>query len=127
MSERQSVSPDTSAISSGLSFEQHKELLLLQIEHDKVKLEKEVVVEKLKQEEHARIEIEITRLQLIKEGKLSAVVVYSKVTEVDLDPALSFVVLVNLKLLPKFSERDPEMFFLLFERVAAARQSPRTL
>lgn len=36
----------------------------------------------------------------------------------------SFDVLGNLRLLPKFSERDPESFFSLFERVADARNWP---
>ena len=30
----------------------------------------------------------------------------------------------NLRLLPHFNESDPDMFFLLFERVARAREWP---
>ncbi|KAM3582723.1 uncharacterized protein V6R79_007080, partial [Siganus canaliculatus] len=62
-------------VSSNLTFEQQKELLLLQLEYDKFKLktetEKDLALEKLKQEtQQAKLELEQQKLQLISEGKL---------------------------------------------------------
>lgn len=37
-----------------------------------------------------------------------------------------FDILGNLRLLPKFTERDPETFFSLFERVADTRKCPES-
>uniref|UniRef100_A0A674B5F8 SCAN box domain-containing protein n=1 Tax=Salmo trutta TaxID=8032 RepID=A0A674B5F8_SALTR len=150
-----SVSP------SNLLFEQQKELLLLQQEHDREKLEydrikyekelefkqdkeradqlkyeKELAVDQLKLEfkqdiERAKIKLQQERLELVREGKLSG---ESLLWEGD--PELlrnrssfgrapdTFDIVGNLRLLPQFNERDPETFFLLFERVANARSWP---
>uniref|UniRef100_A0A674E7Q6 Gypsy retrotransposon integrase-like protein 1 n=1 Tax=Salmo trutta TaxID=8032 RepID=A0A674E7Q6_SALTR len=150
-----SVSP------SNLLFEQQKELLLLQQEHDREKLEydrikyekelefkqdkeradqlkyeKELAADQLKLEfkqdiERAKIKLQQERLELVREGKLSG---ESLLWEGD--PELlrnrssfgrapdTFDIVGNLRLLPQFNERDPETFFLLFERVANARSWP---
>jgi hypothetical protein len=165
-----SVSP------SSLLFEQQKELLLLQIEHDRVKYEKELEfkqdmeradrlkyekelaadqlkyekelefkqdmerADRLKHEkelefkqdiERAKIKLQQERLELVREGKLSG---ESLLWEGD--PELlrnrssfgrapdTFDIVGNLRLLPQFNEKDPETFFLLFERVANARSWP---
>lgn len=59
----------------GLTFDQRKELLLLQINHEKYKidseLEKELAVEKLRQQtEQTRLDLE-HKLQVIREGKIT--------------------------------------------------------
>lgn len=68
-----SAAPVSSPVDCGLTFEQQKELLLLQLEHDKFKLqvemEKELALENVWQKtEEARLEVEQSRLQLIREG-----------------------------------------------------------
>ena len=118
-----SVSP------SSLLFEQQKELLLLQLEHDRVKYEKEV---EFKQDmERAKIKLQQERLELVREGKLSG---ESLLWEGDADLLRSrssfgcapdtFDIVGNLRLLPQFNEKDPETLFSLFERVADARSWP---
>lgn len=93
--------------STGLSFEQQEELLLLQIEHEKLnheaEVEKQLTLEKMKYEtEQARVTLE--RERLIREGRLGS--------EADQGPGGDGVALV------------PETFFSLFERVADARRWP---
>lgn len=66
----------TNAHNPVLSFEQLKELLLLQLEHDRLKqqqdLEKELEVERFKQEmERAKLMLQQVRLDLVRAGKLS--------------------------------------------------------
>lgn len=55
-------------------------------------------------------------MDLISEGKLQA---ESKIEESI--PTPSSDVAVNLQLVPKFNERDPDIFFVLFEPLAEAR------
>ena len=122
------LSPPLTA--TGLTFDQQKELLMLQLDHDKFKLkaelEKELAVERMRQQtEQAKLEMEQSRLTLIKEGKLSAASELSKKSSLVSEQSCDgFDVLGNLRLLPKFSEKDPESFFALFERVADARNWP---
>ena len=102
--------------STSFTFEQQKELLLLQMAHDKMKCEAE----------QDRISLEREKLSLLREGRLSRedmqalggerVSAHSRVPHFDL--------VGNLKLVPKFNEKDPETFFSLFERVADARGWP---
>ena len=102
--------------STSFTFEQQKELLLLQMAHDKIKCEAE----------QDRISLEREKLSLLREGRLSRedmqalggerVSAHSRVPHFDL--------VGNLKLVPKFNEKDPETFFSLFERVADARGWP---
>lgn len=109
-----SINPSACA----LTFEQQREMLILQLRHDEVmqkaEIEKQLHVEKLHFEtEQAKIALEQHRLELIKDGTLTSdrsvgLEVASSVPSRD----ESFDVLGNLRLLPKFSERDPESFFL---------------
>ena len=92
--------------SAPLSFEQQKELLEMKLQHEKE-------MEQIKQKtELLKLELEQEKLKMsVREKK-------------------QFDVGSNLKLLPKFSESDPDLFFSLFERVADARDwsdSERTL
>ncbi|XP_023191398.1 uncharacterized protein LOC111608951 [Xiphophorus maculatus] len=97
----------------GLTFEQHRELLLLQFEHDKFKMKVQL------EAEHTRLEIERTRLDLAKQSVASGVSRSSSVASEAVD--MEFDVIGNLRLLPKFNELDPDSFFVICERVAEAR------
>ena len=59
-------------------------------------------------------------MSLVREGKLSAG------DDASRNSSDEFDVLGNLRLLPKFSERDRESFFSLFERVANVRNWPES-
>ncbi|KAK0152175.1 hypothetical protein N1851_006449 [Merluccius polli] len=86
------VSVSEVGVSTGLTFEQHKELLLLQVEIKKLELEER-------------------RVSLANVGQVS----------VSPGPSSAFDVASNLRLVPQFCERDPDTLFLLFERVAKSR------
>lgn len=99
-----------------LSFEQQKELLLLQLDKSRHQLqEQQVLAEKCKFEreielgkqelERERLAIERKRLALIEEGKIGSSPSHPDITK-------------NIRLLPKFDEADVDTFFNLFERVA---------
>ena len=103
------ASPPTVGMSfqtQGLTFEQQKELLLLQLEHEKSKYEmeakKQIELEILRQREGYRLVAESQR------GQGSAVAA----RPFDIN---------NLRLLPPFNEKDPDSFFVLFDRVSATR------
>lgn len=125
------VSPDTllslPLLATGLTFDQQKELFMLQLEHDKFKLrvevEKELEVEKMRQRtEQAKLEMEQARLEVIKEGKLLAGGGFNREMALFFEQCLDGVdILGNLRLLPTFLERDLESFISLFECVADAR------
>ena len=66
--------------------------------------------------------MEQARLELIKEGKLTATGLIKKSPSEQ--PEGYFDVLGNLRLLPTFSENNPELFFSLFEHVADSRKWP---
>lgn len=113
----------------GLSFAERKELFMLQIEYDKYKvnatIEKDLAVEKLRQQtEQTRLDLE-HQLEVIREGKsTSRPGVHLELASDPQQLSSDFDVLGNLRLVPKFSESDPDSFFLLFERVADARNWP---
>ncbi|KAK0131567.1 hypothetical protein N1851_033742 [Merluccius polli] len=86
------VSVSEVGVSTGLTFEQRKELLLLQVE---IK----------------NLELEERRVSLANVGQVS----------VSPGPSSAFDIASNLRLVPQFCERDPDIFFLLFERVAESR------
>ena len=92
--------------SQGLTFEQQKELLSMQLEHDRFKCEieakKQIELEVIRQREGYRLAAESQR------GQVSGV----GARPFDIN---------NLRLLPPFNEKDPDSFFVLFERVSAAR------
>ncbi|TKS65190.1 Retrovirus-related Pol polyprotein [Collichthys lucidus] len=94
-----------------LTFEQQKELLLLKLDH-----EKELEEIKYKKEQ-MKMDLEIQKLALIKEGKISASALNVQTTGSHFDVAS------NLRLLPKFNENDVETF-CLFERIAHSRSWP---
>lgn len=91
-----------------LSFEQQKELLLLQIKHEKLKQRSEESKQEL---EKAKLEVEVLKLNLMREVKLSG----SREEQ-----GMSFSLSSNLKLVPKFNKEDPDTFFTLFERMASS-------
>ncbi len=62
--------------------------------------------------EKARLEVEALKLKLAKEGRL-----FNSGEE----QGMSFSLTSNLKLVPKFNEEDPDVFFTLFERMAEMR------
>ena len=74
-----------------------------------------MLLEKKQQTEQAKLQVEQNRLDLIRDAKISAT------AQVSLEPAEQsaggFDISGNLRLVPKFSERDPEAFFAMFERV----------
>lgn len=74
------------------------------------------------QTEQAKVQVEQSRLDLIRDGKISAAAQVS--TEPAGQSAGFFDINGNLRLVPKFSERDPEAFFTMFERVADVRKWP---
>ncbi|KAK0153503.1 Retrovirus-related Pol polyprotein from transposon 412 [Merluccius polli] len=119
------LGPTMESESSDLTFEQQRELLKLQMDMalEKRKLELELKqleaqekekdrwleMEKLKHQEQER-EVERTRLRLLAEGK------------VDRNKSSGKSDLAGMiKFLPKFNERDPDIFFSLFENIAAGR------
>lgn len=96
-----------------LPFEQQKELLLLQMQHEKLKhqieADKQLALERMKNgTEQARIKLEREKLSLIREGKLSLETGQSAEC---VSPVDGFDFVGNLKLVPRFSEKDPETFF----------------
>ncbi|XP_056905675.1 uncharacterized protein LOC130534961 [Takifugu flavidus] len=112
-----------------LTFEQQKELLVLQhqqavekearakeyaFELEKLKWKVQLREAELKQEQQS---LERYRLDLIKDGKLSGPSEGSLSAQ-----STYFDVASNLRLVPKFSEEDLDTFFLLFERLAKARK-----
>ena len=85
-------------VHSILSFEQQKELLLLQMQHDKMKCEAE----------QARISLEWEKLSLYREGRLSMEAFQALGGESGSSCGRSshFDIVGSLKLVPKFNEQD---------------------
>ncbi len=105
---------------SHLSFEQQKQLLLIQAEIKEKMLEAQNRIELSKvQLQQQQLELERYHLDLIRDGMLAV----SGGGERDL-AFCKFDVVGNMKLIPKFDEKDVERFFLLFECVADARNWP---
>ena len=121
------VSQDKLPTSQVFTFEQQKELLMLQSEQERLKLEQELQMERLRVEQ-SRLEIERSKLELIKEGKLTAVEagVSGSMAAASGSRHQEFDIFRNLSLVPKFNERDPETFFSMFERVAEVRNWPES-
>ena len=61
-----------------------------------------------------KIQLEVYRLDLISEGKLQAEP-KREGSMLLLSPTPAFDVIVNLLLVPKFNEMDPDIFFVLFQ------------
>ena len=101
----------------GLTIEQRKELLL---QHEQERMQKRLGLERLRQDtKRMKLELERSRLQLIQEGKVTpaGLGVNSGVSGLSGGEGAA-----NLQLLPKFNERDPDIFFTLFECVADAQK-----
>ena len=106
---------------AGLTFEQQKELLNLklqvqvQLKDKEVELkEKELEMERMRHRaEMARLDVETARLSLVRDGKLRDA---KKEDSGDKDNILN-----SFRLVPKFNEKEVDVFFTLFERVADAR------
>nr|XP_046250447.1 uncharacterized protein LOC124062051 isoform X4 [Scatophagus argus] len=112
-SKKQAVDPEVSQVDmsgcgeASFTFEQRRELLLLQTEMEKLALlRKEAEIKKMEMEE---------RRLSFPAGTASAVSGLGRSTT-------SFDVVSNLRLLPQFNERDPDTFFSLFERVAESKE-----
>lgn len=101
----------SSVIASTFSFEQRKELMLLEIE--KAKLNREIEIRKL--------EVEALRFQLIGEGKIG-----DSTSGLTSSVRKGLDVANNIRLIPKFSETDVDTFFSLFERLADVMKWPDT-
>ncbi|XP_039504978.1 uncharacterized protein LOC120460978 [Pimephales promelas] len=99
---------------SSLTFEQQERLLLLQLEQERLKLE--VEREKTRNEQ-TNVELQRGRLGMMRQSGLNS-------STDDLQGAQVFDTAGNLRLMPKFNERDPDIFFILFERIAEAKGWP---
>ncbi|XP_041961994.1 uncharacterized protein LOC121719922 [Alosa sapidissima] len=144
------LSFDTSRSNEGLTFEQRKELRLLELEQqskdrdldrqlelDKFKVQRELELQKeeygLKDREQARqLELEKIRfMHQLEEKKLAheverlRLVAEGKITDGTLSGNDGRSAGLNLahmiKLLPRFNEKDPDVFFSLFESIAEDR------
>ncbi len=92
-----------------------------EVEVERLRQEKLLSVERLRQEtEQARIELQRQKLALIGDGKVAADVLLADNPSVS-SRSMGSDNLGDLKLVPKFDERDPETFFSLFERLAEMR------
>ncbi len=105
---------------SQLTFEQQKQLLLIQTDMKEKLVEAQNRVEMSKvQLQQQQLDLERYRLDLIRDGKMP----FNGGVERDL-VSCKFDVVTNMKLIPRFEGKDVECFFLLFERVADARNWP---
>lgn len=113
----------------GLTFEQQKQLLLLQLQQEQ---KNALELEKLRQDVRFReaelahvqakhqLELERYELELMSEGKLQAEPLKAEEAVLLVPPTPSFDVALNLQLVPNFNKRDSDIFFVLFERLAEA-------
>ena len=121
--------PPLVSIVPGLTFDQQKELMLIQLEHERMKIDKELALEKIKMEKQlGEMELQRRKLDLVSAGKLSGDSVFDGHGSLESGGASSrpFDIIRNLSLLPKFNERDPDTFLSLFERIADTRGWPVT-
>ncbi|XP_034090663.1 uncharacterized protein LOC117558522 [Gymnodraco acuticeps] len=88
-----------------------------------IELERAVSLEKLRQEtEQAKLEFQREKLELIREGKVAADVLFPDYSASQSGaPGRSVDDLNDLKLVPRFNEKDPEKMFSMFERLAGVR------
>lgn len=98
-----------------LTFEQQKEILMMQMEYEKVIQQKELEADVMKQKQNRKIQQ--YKLDLIKEGKLAAGDLDDNSTTTGTLVAPQFDIISNLKLLPKFNDKDPDAFFSMFKRL----------
>lgn len=87
----------------------------------KLETEKLLSLERIRQgTELARLEVQRHKLQLVAEGKIADASMFGD-TSVETSGRSANDVLGELELAPKFNERDPDVFFMMFERLAEAR------
>ena len=130
---------------SQLTFGQRVELLKLQAEEKRLQMvseekkmqmvteekkrqresEEKIQLERLKVEQ-SKLELERAKLELIKEGKLTAGEAGVGGNRSLGSQSQEFDIFGNLRLVPKFNEKDPETFFSMFERVAEVRKWPES-
>lgn len=117
------VEPILTGLWTSLAFEQQKQLLLLQLQHEQNNaLELKMLrqharlreAELAHVERKSQLELERYKLELISEGKLQPEPLKVKGPVVSVSQTLSFDVALNLQLIPKFNEKDPDIFFVLF-------------
>ncbi len=120
-SEGESQFVNMTSTMSQLTFEQQKQLLLIQTDMKEKLLEAQNRVEmsKVQLQQQQQLDLERYRLDLIRDGKMP----FTGGVERDL-VSCKFDVVTNMRLIPRFDEKDVERFFLLFERVADARNWP---
>ena len=68
-----------------------------------------------------QMELQRYKFELMSAGKLQPESSTAGVAVSHVPPTHSFDVTVNLRLVPKFNEQDPDNFFVLFEWLAEAR------
>lgn len=108
------LKPFPSNLTAYLTFEQ-KEKLLLQLEQDRVKLEIEREKPRFNQ---ANIEIQKYHMEVIESGLGDIFRAGSQ------GASQMFDSVGNLRLVPKFNEHEPDMFFMLFEQLVEAKGWP---
>ncbi len=119
-SEGESQFVNMTSTMSQLTFKQQKQLLVIQTDMKEKLLEAQNRVEMAKvQLQQQQLDLERYRLDLIRDGKMP----FTGGVERDL-VSCKFDVVTNMKLIPRFDEKDVECFFLLFERVADACNWP---
>ncbi len=119
-SEGESQFVNMTSTMSQLTFEQQKQLLLIQTDMKEKLVEAQNRVEMSKvQLQQQQLDLERYRLDLIRDGKMP----FNGGVERDL-VSCKFDVVTNMKLIPRFEGKYVECFFLLFERMADARNWP---
>lgn len=106
------VAMSESVLMSGLTFEQRKELLMLQLKEE---TERQVTLEKVRQQtEVKKLELQEYKLKLIRDGRISSDVSGNEQSFSSEVAQCSVNVGASLRLVPKFNEKDPDTFFNLF-------------
>ena len=93
------------------------------MELEKLRQAEKLELEKMHQEtERRKLDLEQSRLELIREGKLvpGGSGGHDDASMGSAPGGLDIV--ANLRLVPQFNERDPDSFFTLFEHVADAKK-----
>ncbi|XP_034078707.1 uncharacterized protein LOC117550381 isoform X2 [Gymnodraco acuticeps] len=99
-----------------LELKLEQERLQLEMRGQQQEVEKRLEVEKVLEVEKMKCEVEHARLRLMGEGKFSPGEDGGARLASGSGDIISY-----LRLVPKFNERDPDIFFTLFEHIAEAR------
>ena len=102
--------------------EKDREMELKRLEHESVleqkRLDTELEIEKMKRQERQEereSELQREKLRLVAEGKMRDTV------NEDSGSGIGGIISSMIKFLPKFNDRDPDIFFSLFEGIAEER------